>query len=107
MSTCKEDLPIDIKIKLEETCDEHFESQSKLLTHRHKSCETIRCRICSKEFQSKNAVARHVKIVHENVKMFQCDNCQKKFSSAAGKTLTIICNRQEILSFIILAQHFI
>jgi len=86
MSTCKEDFPIDIKIKLEETCDEHFESQSNLLTHRHKNCETIRCRICSKEFQSKNAVSRHIKVVHENVKTFQCNNCQKKFSSAAGKT---------------------
>jgi stress-induced morphogen len=90
MSVCKEDIPIDIKIKLEDsaetsTCDERFESQSKMLTHRHKNCETFRCRICSKEFQSKNAVARHVKIVHENVKMFQCNNCEKKFSSAAGK----------------------
>jgi hypothetical protein len=90
MSTSKEDFPIDIKIKLEDltetsACDERFESQSKLPSHRYKNCDTIRCRICSKEFQSKNAVLRHIKIVHENVKMFQCDNCQKKFSSAAGK----------------------
>ena len=44
-----------------------------------KSSPTVSCDLCNKNFSSPSKLRRHVRIVHEKIKPFNCQECGKNF----------------------------
>jgi zinc finger protein MSN2/4 len=42
------------------------------------------CHICSKNFQRKNDVQRHIRSVHSKEKPYKCDICDTRFTRPDG-----------------------
>ena len=45
-----------------------------------------KCDICDREFNKPNEVKRHEESVHEGVKKYKCNHCNKKYSLKTSLT---------------------
>ncbi|XP_067635816.1 zinc finger protein 585A-like [Eurosta solidaginis] len=43
--------------------------------------EKFKCSLCPQEFNHKNAISRHVRVVHEGQRRFACNYCPKRFGT--------------------------
>ena len=77
------------------TCGQMFSQKSKRDLHqvqRHGSSkpENVKpflCKVCNKPFSRKNNMLSHIKIVHDEVKLFFCDNSHQKISQESQRGL--------------------
>ena len=76
----------DIKPKICQICSETFKTKEQLSRHKltHPELEVpFTCKYCSKPFGSVGLMNVHINTIHK-AKQFQCDQCQKMFTSASS-----------------------
>lgn len=66
-------------------CDKRFFTQKNLKQHTHThTAYRIPCTLCDKAFKLQKSLMRHVRLVHENIRNFECEVCNKRFRENHG-----------------------
>ena len=51
----------------------------------------VRCAMCDGHFKQKKSLYRHIRIVHEGERLFQCSLCEYSFSQKNSPVTTYCC----------------
>ena len=60
-------------------------------------CNSLKCRLCEKQFKSKSHFNRHISAVHEGKKPFACNKCDAKFADRSNLKRHILSVHEEKL----------
>ena len=63
-------------------CSKQFESKSKLAVHAatHSGVRPHHCHLCTAKFTQKSNLTSHIKTVHEGARPHECSHCHKTFT---------------------------
>ena len=72
-----------VKVKKEHQLSGHKKTHAMRLNRTHSGKKSFECDVCEKTFTSSSHLQRHIR-THSGEKPFKCDVCDKKFSTASN-----------------------
>ncbi|KAH1003731.1 hypothetical protein HUJ04_003601 [Dendroctonus ponderosae] len=85
-------------------CSKTFDRKFKLKAHMlvHEAEKPFSCTICNTGFKTNSALRRHIRELHDQTRMFYCNECGKHFNS---KTNYVIHSKRHTLEFAVHCEH--